>query len=109
MDEALLVYTTWPDAETAGSAAVAAVEARLAACANVLARISSVFRYEGVIERAVETPVVFKTTTGTAERLCAFIVSRHPYELPCVIAMPITATGSHPAFLDWIGAVSGEN
>ena len=109
MDEALLIYTTWPDAETAGTAAAAAVEARLAACANVLAPISSVYRWEGVVERAVETPVIFKTTAATAERLCAFVVSRHPYELPCVVAMPISQTGSHPAFLSWIGAVSGEN
>jgi periplasmic divalent cation tolerance protein len=109
MDEALLVYTTWPDAETAGTAAVAAVEARLAACANVLAPISSVYRWEGEMERAIETPVIFKTAKGVADRLKTFLVARHPYELPCVIAMPITAAGSHPAFLAWIGSVSGEN
>ena len=109
MDEALLVYTTWPDAETAGAAAVAVVEARLAACANVLAPISSVYRWEGAIERAIETPVIFKTTAATADRLCAFVVARHPYELPCVVTLPIAAAGSHPAFLAWIGAESGEN
>ena len=109
MDEALLVYTTWPDAETAGTAAAAAVEARLAACANVLAPMSSVYRWEGAIERAIETPVIFKTTAAVADRLCAFIVARHPSELPCVVAAPIGATGSHAPFLAWIGAESGEN
>ena len=109
MDEALLVYTTWPDAETAGAAAVAAVEARLTACANVLAPISSVYRWEGSIERAIETPVIFKTTAATADRLCAFLVARHPYDLPSIVALPTTTAGSHPAFLAWISAESGEN
>jgi periplasmic divalent cation tolerance protein len=109
MDEALLVYTTWPDAETAGGAAAAAVEARLAACANVLAPISSVYRWEGEVEQAIETPVIFKTTAATAERLRAFIVSRHPYETPCVLALPLARPGSDPAYLAWIAAETGEN
>jgi periplasmic divalent cation tolerance protein len=107
MDEALLVYTTWPDAETAGAAAVAAVEARLAACANVLAPISSVYRWEGEVERAIETPVLFKTTAGHVERLRGFILGRHPYDLPCVLALPAGGPGSHPAYLAWIAAETG--
>ena len=69
MSEAILVYTTWPDAETAGAAAAGAVEARLAACVNMMAPVASVYRWEGEIERAVETPVIFKTTPETVERL----------------------------------------
>jgi periplasmic divalent cation tolerance protein len=109
MDEALMVYTTWPDAETAGTAAAAAVEARLAACANVLAPISSVYRWEGRVEQAVETPVIFKTTPADAERLRAFIVARHPYDTPCVLALPVGAAGSHPAYLAWIAGETGAN
>jgi periplasmic divalent cation tolerance protein len=108
MDEAVLVYTTWPDAETAGAAAAAAVDARLAACANVLAPISSVYRWQGQVERAVETPVLFKTTAASAERLRAFIVARHPYELPSVVALPLVA-GSHPPYLAWIAAETGRH
>ncbi len=107
MDEVILVYTTWPDAETAGVAAVAAVEARLAACANVLAPVSSVYRWEGVVERAIETPVLFKTTAAGVDRLRGFILNRHPYELPCVLALPVGTTGSHPAYLAWIAAETG--
>ena len=108
MDEALLVYTTWPDAETAGAAATAAVEARLAACANVLAPCLSVYRWEGAVERAAETPVIFKTTAATAERLRAFVLARHPYDLPCVVALGAQAAGSHPPYLHWIAAETGE-
>ncbi|HTI67832.1 MAG TPA: divalent-cation tolerance protein CutA [Caulobacteraceae bacterium] len=107
MDEAILVYTTWPDAETAGAAAQAAVEARAAACANIMAPIASIYRWEGEVERAVETPVLFKTTAAAAERLRALILARHPYDLPCFIALPVDAARSHPAYLAWLTAESG--
>jgi periplasmic divalent cation tolerance protein len=106
MDEAVLVYTTWPDADTAAAAARAAVEAGAAACAHVLAPMRSVYRWDGALEEASETPVLFKTTAGAAERLRALVVARHPYDLPCVVAIPISAAGSHPAFLAWIAAGS---
>jgi periplasmic divalent cation tolerance protein len=109
MDEAVLVYTTWPDAETAGTAAAAAVEARLAACANLLAPIASVYRWEGAVEKAVETPVIFKTTAAHAGRLKAFILSRHPYDTPCILALPVKADGSHLDYVAWIVAETGEN
>jgi periplasmic divalent cation tolerance protein len=103
MDEVTLVYTTWPDAETAAAAAEAAVGAELAACANVLAPIRSVYRWKGMVERASETPVLFKTTAAAAPGLRALLLARHPYELPCVLALPVDAAGSHPAYLAWIG------
>jgi periplasmic divalent cation tolerance protein len=104
MEQALLVYTTWPDAETAAAAAGAAVEARLAACANVMAPMTSIYRWEGKVERTEETPVLFKTTAAHAEALKALVLARHPYELPCVVAFSPEAGASHPAFLAWIAA-----
>ena len=66
MQDVVLIYTTWPDAETADAAAVEAVERRLAACANRLAPIRSTYRWEGRVEQADETPVLFKTAASTA-------------------------------------------
>ena len=109
MDEALLVYTTWPDAETAGKAAAAAVEARLAACANVLAPCVSVYRWEGKVERAIETPVIFKTTAAMADRLKTFVATRHPHELPCVLGLGVKSAASLLPYLAWIAAETGEN
>lgn len=108
MDKAILVYTTWPDAETAAAAAEAAVAARLAACANVLAPITSVYRWNGTVERAAETPVIFKTTVAAAPGLRALVVARHPYDLPCVVAVDVEAAGSHPAYLAWIAAETAQ-
>ena len=104
MDKTLLIYTTWPDADTAGAAARAAVEAGCAACANILAPMTSVYRWEGRIEQATETPVLFKTTAAAAEALRALILARHPYDLPCIVAVGIEKAGSNPAFLQWIAA-----
>ncbi len=104
MDETLLVYTTWPDADTSGAAARAAVEARSAACANILAPMTSVYRWEGAVEQASKTPVLFKTTRGAVEGLRALILARHPYDLPCFVCFRVDGAGSHPAFLQWIAA-----
>jgi periplasmic divalent cation tolerance protein len=102
MDGTVLVYTTWPGADTAGEAAHAAVEAGLAACANVLAPMVSVYRWKGEVEQAVETPVLFKTAGDKAEALRALIAARHPYETPCIVALDIEKAGSNPAFLQWV-------
>ena len=107
MQDVVLIYTTWPDAETADAAAAEAVERRLAACANRLAPMRSIYRWEGRVEQADETPMLFKTAAETAPALQAFIVERHPYETPCVVALSVSASGSHAEFLQWICAESG--
>lgn len=102
MGETVLIYTTWPDAETAERVAAEAVAERLAACANLLAPMISIFRWEGALDRAAETPMILKTTAEASERLRDFITARHPYECPCIVALPVLADGSNPAFLAWI-------
>jgi periplasmic divalent cation tolerance protein len=102
MDETLFLYTTWPDAETAEAAGVAAVAEGLAACVNRFAPIRSIYRWRGAVEQADEVPMTFKTTRVRAEALRALIVARHPYELPCILALPVDPAASHPTFLRWI-------
>ncbi len=102
MDEMLLVYTTWPDAETAQAAGEAAIEARLAACANVLAPMRSIYAWKGRIERETEIPMLLKTRAACLQALREFILHRHPYETACVIALPLITGGSNPEFLNWI-------
>lgn len=101
--EAVILYTTWPDADTARTCAAAAVEAGLCACANILGPMTSVYRWDDALEATSEIPVLFKTTAERAEALKDLILSRHPYALPAVVALAIQAAGSHTAYLDWIG------
>jgi len=100
----MLLYTTWPDAETCEATAAKAVAERLAACVNILGSGRSIYRWDGAVERAVETVAVFKTRAACVERLTRLIVERHPYETPAVAAIDIAPGGSNPAYLAWIGS-----
>src|ERR1019366_8068351 len=103
MTDAVILYTTWPDAETAQAFGRSAVEAKLAACANVLAPMTSIYRWRGALEQTAETPMLLKTTTAAADRLRDLILARPPNKPPCVVALAVQETGSNPAFLQWIG------
>ena len=98
----LLVLTKLPDRPSAEALAGELIEARLAACVNILAPCHSVYRWQGAIEAADEIPVLIKTTSERYAALEARIRSCHPYELPEVIALPI-ADGL-PAYLAWVAA-----
>lgn len=91
------------DEEAAATALVRdAVEARLAACGQVDGPLTSVFRWEGGTETATEWRATFKTTTARAAELEAFVVERHPYDVPEVLRTPVV--GGHAAYLEWVRA-----
>ena len=102
MSEPLLIYTTWPDPESARAFAAEALEARLIACANIGAPITSVYRWRGRVEQAAETPMLLKTTAAAADALRRRFVERHPYDTPAFVALPLAAAASHAPFLAWI-------
>ena len=91
-----------PDQESAQILARTVVEQGLAACANVLAPCTSVYRWQGEVETATEVPVLMKTTRERYEALEAAIKAAHPYELPEIIAVPLAA--GLPAYLAWVAA-----
>ena len=96
----LLVLTNLPDADSAHALAAHLVETRLAACVNVLAPAKSVYRWDGAIETATEVPLLIKTTAGRYDALEAAIRAQHPYELPEIVAVPVTH--GLPGYLDWV-------
>lgn len=98
--DALLVLTNLPDAASARALAGHLVEARLAACANILAPCRSVYRWNGKIEDVEEVPLLLKTTAARYAALETAIRARHPYELPEIVAVPITH--GLPAYLGWV-------
>ena len=97
-----LVITNCPDEETANRIALAVVEAQLAACVNILPRVQSIYRWQGAVESAAEVPLLIKTTAAAYPALEAAIRERHPYDVPEIIALPITA--GLPAYLNWLAA-----
>jgi len=100
MEPILLVLTNVPDREAARRLANALVEARLAACVNVLAECTSVYRWRGAVETASEVPILIKTRAALFSEVEALILSHHPYEVPEVIALSLHA-GSI-AYLEWL-------
>lgn len=96
----LLVISNFPDRVSAESAAGVLVADHLAACVNVLAECTSIYRWEGKIEQAREVPLLIKTTRGVYPKLESALRELHPYELPEIIAVPVTA--GLPAYLDWV-------
>ena len=99
---ALLV--TAPDEETGRRIARVLVEERLAACVNVLPGVHSIYRWKGAVEEADEVMLVAKTRAERASALAARVRALHPYELPEVVALPVT-DGSR-AYLRWVVAES---
>lgn len=106
-EETILVYTTWPDAETADKAAAGLVADRLAACANRLGEIVSTYEWQGEIEHGTEVAMLLKSTRARFDDLAAAIVARHPYEVPAIVALPVAA--AHAPFAAWIAAQTTPN
>jgi len=98
----LLSLCTCPDQPSAERLAEALVAEGLAACVNILPGAISVYTWEGRTERDTELVLLIKTTAARFDELQRRIVALHPYDVPEVIATPI----SHglPAYLDWVSA-----
>ena len=97
-----VVWSTYPDAETAERAAGDLVERRLAACVAVLPKIVSVYRWRGVIERADEAVLLAKTRASAAEAVMAALRATHPYDVPALLVLPVAAASA--AYGAWIEA-----
>eukprot|EP01063_Lacrimia_lanifica_P000445 TRINITY_DN10220_c0_g1_i2.p2 TRINITY_DN10220_c0_g1~~TRINITY_DN10220_c0_g1_i2.p2 ORF type:complete len:137 (+),score=18.78 TRINITY_DN10220_c0_g1_i2:58-468(+) len=78
------------------------VEARHAACVNILPKVSSVYRWEGQVTRDTEDLLMVKTLTSRVAELVAFVKQHHPYTVPEVIAVPIGQGNGD--YLEWVRA-----
>lgn len=96
----MLVYVTASTREEASAIGRAVVDARLAACANVLGDITSFYWWEGAVQEDGEVSLILKTQDHLMERLTQQVKELHSYSCPCVVAIPIA--GGNPDFLDWI-------
>ena len=98
--EARLVFLTAPDRGVARTLARGLVEARIAACVNVIEGASSIYRWQGAVEEQAEVLLLVKTTRHRLEALAAHLASHHPYEVPELVALEPAAVA--PAYLAWL-------
>jgi len=96
----MFVYATAADAAEAERIGRAAVSERLAACANVLPAMRSVYWWNGRLEEGSEAVLILKTTRTRLDALVARIKALHSYECPCIEALEIA--GGNLDFLAWI-------
>lgn len=101
----LLILCTCPDPATAERIAETLVGERLAACANIVPGLTSIYRWQGQIQRDSELLLLLKTRLAIYPLLEARIRELHPYQVPEIIALPIQAGSA--AYLDWIADNTG--
>jgi periplasmic divalent cation tolerance protein len=99
-DNFIIILSTCPDRATAYSIARILLENNLCACANIVPGVESVYHWEGDIESSEEHLLLIKTRADAYEKIEKTIVTHHPYELPEIIAVPISA--GLPEYLSWI-------
>ena len=104
-NEVTVVLTTAPDAETAERLAGRLLDERLIACANIVPGVRSVYRWKGETQRESEVLVLLKTTRECVTRLTDRVAVLHPYDVPEVLALPVTA--GLGAYVDWVGEEVG--
>lgn len=98
-DELLVVLCTAPDQEAARALAKGIVEARLAACVNVIPGVKSFYHWQGALQADSEVQLVIKTRRGRFDELAAWIEANHPYDVPEVVALP--ADRVNESYLRW--------
>jgi periplasmic divalent cation tolerance protein len=103
--EYVVVLTTLPADADAPAFARQLVDARLAACVNLLPMMESIYRWEGRVERETERQLVVKTSRDRVPALWERVRELHPYEVPEFIVLPIVE-GSD-AYLRWVGENTG--
>ena len=96
----ILILSTCPATGVAGDIAQALLTGKLAACVNIVTGVASHFRWQGAINQADEHLLIIKTTRDRYPEVETTIRSMHPYELPEIIAVPITQGLAE--YLDWI-------
>ncbi len=100
--DARFVYVTCKDRDEARAIGRAVVVNRLAACANIIDGMESIYRWEGRLEEACESVVIFKTSEALVGQLVETVKAEHSYEVPCVVVLPIVAGNAE--YLQWLRA-----
>jgi len=95
-----LVLVTAPNLKTARKLAKAALQGRLIACANLVPKVESHYRWRGKIESASEILLVLKTTRTRVVALEKLILKNHPYDTPEYLVLPLGAGTKR--YLDWL-------
>ncbi|MDX1641246.1 MAG: divalent-cation tolerance protein CutA [Balneolaceae bacterium] len=96
------VYVTTKDREEAVQIGSKIVEEKLAACANIIDGMESIYRWKDEIETSREAILILKTTYSNIAKLTKRVKELHSYEVPCVISLNLAEQEGNPDYLNWI-------
>jgi periplasmic divalent cation tolerance protein len=99
-DRVLIAFCTFPDAETGRKIVREVIEARLAACGNIVPQIESIYHWQGKLESNREALAFFKLTSDRYDDFEKRLRSLHPYDVPEIISVPIE--NALPEYLRWV-------
>ena len=97
-----MVVVTAPSHDVADRIVTAVVEEGLAACGNIVPGVTSIYRWEGAVQRDSEVLILFKTTQTVLGQLMKRVEEIHPYDVPEVLALPVAA--GLEAYTSWVAA-----
>lgn len=107
MEDPILLYVTCGNNHEAKTIAHTLINEQLIACANILGKMTSVYRWEGSVREDDEVAVLLKTRRDMEVRVTERIKEIHSYDLPCVIGLPIQ--GGNTDFIRWLNCEIGRN
>lgn len=100
MEKYAILYVTVPTVEEGERIGRVLLEERMVGCVNLIPQMRSVYWWEGKLETSSEAVLLLKTVRSNFDRVASRITELHPYEVPCVLSLPIEA-GTSP-YLDWL-------
>ena len=101
-DNILILITNFPDSDTAADVSQALIDQQLIACANIMAPCRSLYRWQGKLEDATETPAWFKTTASRAPAAQQALADLHPYDVPEILVLQPDSV--HTPYAQWVQA-----
>lgn len=96
------VYVTTKNREEAKKIGTAIVKEKLAACANIIDKMESIYRWKDKIETSNECILILKTSYSNVTKLTRRVKELHSYDVPCVISLNIAEQEGNPEYLNWI-------
>ena len=96
----VMLYITAPGVKEAKKIGTVLVKERLAACANVIDKMQSIYWWNNKIEKGTESLLIAKTKASLAKKAIDRVKAIHSYDCPCIVAVPIVE--GNPAYLQWI-------
>lgn len=95
-----LLYTTFPELQAAEHACKTLLDERLTACVNIFPHMTSMYRWEGKLERASEVGTILKTDSARLPKLMERLKAIHPYKVPCMVCLDVK--NADVAYLSWL-------